>query len=1312
MIATVRTSVTTPPFASAVHPELESAWTAVRAGRGSLVLLVAWGLSGLGLMVAGAQPVNDHFEQRSPLVGTSVSLNASNVGATVDPDESLMWDQYWDRMESSVWWSWVAPTGGLLVVSIGTNDYPARFVAVYAGDALNKLQAPELGFTQRPSTAQPDAPRYLGVRVKSGVEYQLVVSGMNGATGEFPLRLRFFPTPANDDFANSEAMEGLEWEVEFSNTAATMEAEEPFIRSQPAGRSVWWSWTAPISGVFSAGLDPGPPIEADLTPGFPCSIEYELIVCTGDFFGTLRRTDSVRGTAGGATDAPAAWLSFTAEAGVTYHFRTDAAVAPVTRLTQRLVATARPEVMVTHPLKGQEWRVGDPVTIMAEARDPDGQIARVEFGDDGFADESWPYTRGLAGVAPGLHSLSVRAIDDRGVSSEPVEVTFTVRPVNDHFADRLPLTGAPLELTNTFAGASFESFESGEQSGGGSSGSEGSLWWAWTASSDALHTLSAVGLSRLAVYQGEQLEQLELVTSDSGGSEGGGGTGSSERKALWTAEAGQVYQLQAIGNAQSAADQRVLSIIRGAPPEVELTAPLQWATLIRGEPFELIAEADDLDGTIAEVAFYANGAWVGSVSQPPFTHTLVATQGDSLLLEAWAWDDSGLQSRSATVWVRVHAPPPPNDAFADRISLEGAPVTFEAELESANPDDFGEFWRRSAWWSWTPAVTGPHVIRVIHPGGWPADFGVYRGASLEELVPVVTSSWMFAEIPAHVGFHAEQGVVYAIVLYADGSGLTTAEILATALPTVAIVHPSESAQLSPGSIMQVEVAASDPEGKLARVDLYLNEGLEELRLLGSLEAPPFSWAVPLPQGEVSGSLYAVAVDQDGAMVVSDPRVFKVREALVNDAFADRRPLPPPGEATTADLRYATIEEGEPDPLGVSGTAWWTWEATSSEPFTLVVSSPGNYWPALSVFTGSTLGTLAELGSDNPRLRSGGPLARVSFVASAGTVYQFAVTGGETTTIQLVKSALPLARIVSPAANSTWVEGTPISVRVEAEDPEGAVREVTLFALWSPVATRREPPFEFVYVPPVLANSRALLLQARVTDAAGLWTMSEWVEIEVLPRRSSNDDFADRFELSGAFIRAIPEAGESSYESGEPRYGWSEGGSTWYSWRAPGTGLALVTLGPFVRSGATSLRVYTGTSPADLVEVVGDAVPDPGGSGGSYPILLQTAFLARAGLEYQIQLTDYRIEEGGAGGPNRLQLWFEPREVTELERSAEGVLSFRFTTVGERDWLVEGSTDARVWEPLGNWHSTGGSFRFVDPEAANRPMRLYRLSPIP
>jgi hypothetical protein len=1297
-----------------VHPSLpwvrfplDNAQSVVQVGRGGLALLISWALIG-GVFSAAAQPVNDRFEQRSSLSGTNLSLIASNVGATVDPDETLMWDQHWDRMESSVWWSWVAPTHGLLVVSIGTNDHPARFAAVYTGNALDALRTPELGFTQRFSTAEPYAPKYLGVRVQPEVEYQLVVSGMNGETGEFPLRLLFFPTPLNDDFSNAEVMGGLEWEVEFSNTAATVEVEEPFYRPQPAGRSVWWSWTAPVNGVFSAGLDPGPPVEPDLTPGYARATVYELIVYTGDFFGTLQRIDSVRDTAGDATDPPAAWLSFMAEAGVTYHFRTDAAVTPLTKLTQRLVANARPEVMVTNPLKGQDWRVGEPVAIMAEARDPDGQIARVEFGEDGFADESWPYTRVLTNVAPGLHSISVRAIDDHGVSSEPAEATFAVRPLNDHFANRLPLTGAPLELTNNFAGASFESFETA--STGGSDGSEGSLWWAWTALSDGSHTIISAGLSRLAVYRGERPDQLELVISDSGGGEGGGGTGTSRRKVVLAAEAGQVYQLQATGNAQAAADQPVISIIRGVPPEVELISPSRWTTLYRGEPFDLVAHAEDLDGTITEVAFYANGEWLGSVHQPPFTYSLVATQEESLLLEAWAWDDSGLLTRSATVWVPVFAPPappPPNDAFADRIALEGAPVTFTAELESASPDYFGEPWRPSAWWSWTPEVTGAHVLRVVRTSGWPTLLGVFRGAALDELVPVVTASSTLDGLTGHLGFHAESGVVYAVALFGAAPGPTTAEILATAAPAVAIVQPSENAQLSPGSIMQVEVEASDPEGRLARVDLYLNE---DSRLLGSLEAPPFIWDVPLPQGEVSGALHAVAVDQDGAVAVSDRRLFTVREVLVNDAFADRLPLPALGEATTADLRYATIEEGEPDPLGVTGTAWWTWEATSNEPFTIVASSLRNS-PAVSVFTGASLGTLAEIGSDYARDRSDGPLARVTFAATAGTAYQFAVTGGETTTLRLVRSALPSARMVIPSSNSSWVEGTPISIRVDAEDLEGAVREVTLFDLWGPVATRREPPFEFVYVPPVLAKSRTLLLQARVTDTAGLWTMSEWVEIEVLARRSPNDDFADRIELSGGFIRAIPEAGESSYESGEPRYGWSEGGSTWYSWKAPGTGLTLVTLGPFSQSGATSLRVYTGTSPADLVEVAGDDVPPPGGSGGSDPTSLQAVFLARAGIEYQIQLTDYLLDGAGSASSTRLQLGFELRDVSH-PRLADGALEFDFTTSGEREWLIESSADFRHWQPLGTRRSTDGQFHFIDPDAGEHASRFYRLLPLP
>jgi hypothetical protein len=461
----------------------------------------------------------------------------------------------------------------------------------------------------------------------------------------------------------------------------------------------------------------------------------------------------------------------------------------------------------------------------------------------------------------------------------------------------------------------------------------------------------------------------------------------------------------------------------------------------------------------------------------------------------------------------------------------------------------------------------------------------------------------------------------------------------------------------------------------------------------------------------------VAVDAEGAMDVSSRSFGVWAPPPANDAFADRLPLPGPGVETTIDLRSATLEAGEPNPLGVFGTAWWTWKAPSNSPFTLLLTTEEYRSPALTVFAGTDLDALTIVegsAGDDAGLHGEDPRARLTIPAVSGMVYQIAGSGGKNTILRVVPSALPSVRIVSPTHGSVVVEGTPIIVRVEAEDPENAVKEVALFnnEPTSPLATLLEPPFDFVFVPPIYGMPSHHELRARVTDAAGLWTMSEWVEIEVLPRGSPNDDFADRLELAGAYVRVIPEAGLSSYELGEPRYAMTVGGSTWYSWRAPGTGMALVTLGPLPPGGATSLVVYTGASPTDLVEVTGEYVPLVGGGGGSYPTSLQAVFFAREGIEYQIRLTDHLSGSDGPGGSTRIQLWFERRDVSNLRRLADGALMFDFATSGERDWLIEGSADLSQWQPLGIRRSTNGQFNFIDPGAADHPSRFYQLSPVP
>lgn len=60
--------------------------------------------------------------------------------------------------------------------------------------------------------------------------------------------------PANDDFANATPITGATGSAAGTNLEATLEVDEPVPSfsdfGNPTGRSVWWTWTAPQSGVF------------------------------------------------------------------------------------------------------------------------------------------------------------------------------------------------------------------------------------------------------------------------------------------------------------------------------------------------------------------------------------------------------------------------------------------------------------------------------------------------------------------------------------------------------------------------------------------------------------------------------------------------------------------------------------------------------------------------------------------------------------------------------------------------------------------------------------------------------------------------------------------------------------------------------------------------------------------------------------------------------------------------------------------------------------------------------------------------------
>jgi hypothetical protein len=83
----------------------------------------------------------------------------------------------------------------------------------------------------------------------AGRDYSIAVDGFAGQAGPFNLALKFPPPPPNDNFANREPLAGALLVVKSSNLYATKEAGEPDKHAGVASsRSIWFSWTAPVSG--------------------------------------------------------------------------------------------------------------------------------------------------------------------------------------------------------------------------------------------------------------------------------------------------------------------------------------------------------------------------------------------------------------------------------------------------------------------------------------------------------------------------------------------------------------------------------------------------------------------------------------------------------------------------------------------------------------------------------------------------------------------------------------------------------------------------------------------------------------------------------------------------------------------------------------------------------------------------------------------------------------------------------------------------------------------------------------------------------
>ena len=194
------------------------------------------------LLVAAAQaapPANDAFAN-AQVLPASGSVTGTNLDATHEPGEPPHAGNPGAR---SVWYRWTPSFSGSAVVeTCGATTFDT-LLAVYVGSNVAAL-----GQVASNDDSCGERSQVLFTAV-AGTAYSIAVDGYDGAAGNFTLTFGPLVAPANDNFAAAQPLTGARGSADGTNLGATREAGEPNHGSTSPYGSVWYRWTASLTGA-------------------------------------------------------------------------------------------------------------------------------------------------------------------------------------------------------------------------------------------------------------------------------------------------------------------------------------------------------------------------------------------------------------------------------------------------------------------------------------------------------------------------------------------------------------------------------------------------------------------------------------------------------------------------------------------------------------------------------------------------------------------------------------------------------------------------------------------------------------------------------------------------------------------------------------------------------------------------------------------------------------------------------------------------------------------------------------------------------
>jgi hypothetical protein len=176
--------------------------------------------------------------------GQTGSISGTSVTATREVSEPYHGGYFG---YGSVWYRWTAPANGTFQFA-ATGAY--HLLAIYSGTQLAGLTpvASQIGYFN-------PAAKFTAVQ---GTVYSIALDSAYAGGGGFSLAWSVPPPPpVNDNFAMAQSISGLSGSLAGTLASATSEPSEPNHGGYSRLRSVWYRWTAPVTGFieFSPSSD-------------------------------------------------------------------------------------------------------------------------------------------------------------------------------------------------------------------------------------------------------------------------------------------------------------------------------------------------------------------------------------------------------------------------------------------------------------------------------------------------------------------------------------------------------------------------------------------------------------------------------------------------------------------------------------------------------------------------------------------------------------------------------------------------------------------------------------------------------------------------------------------------------------------------------------------------------------------------------------------------------------------------------------------------------------------------------------------------